>query len=330
MADFLIPLLLGGGLGAGSWLLNQIPGLGPKTTNVNTDYTNNPIWQQMFGSGGGYANAQTGMADYLAKMGGSFGKMDTSLGDMSSFIANAVSTAKSYDPNAFWKDFMAAQPEMQSLISGPTGSFKAASEANLADFVKEATSGTASELSGMGALYSGAMPAIAGQKIGAEAGKSATDLASLQASLMSQLWGSMLPQFSGNEQFASSNLVNTYLGGASSSLGAANAYGSQANTYLGGANTYASQMATMLGLGGDLSSPLYVQSPGFADSLMSGLGLGLQGASAWGMLGGKGTTSPAVASPSLFKNPTQGNPNYGGAGGQPNFTLYPKTGYWPN
>jgi len=247
MASLLLPLLIGGGIGAGSYLLNQIPGLGPSAKNVNTDYTNNPIWQQLFGSGKQYENTNKGME---------------------SFLANAVSTSKAYDPNAFWRDFMAAQPEMQALISGPTGSFKAASEANLADFVKQATSETSSELSGMGALYSGALGEIAGQKIGKEAGKSATDLASLQASLMSQLWGSALPGFASGEQFKTSNLVNTYLSGAS---------------------TYSQQLMQMLGIGSDLSMPSYVQQPGLADSIMSGLGLGLQGAASIGMLGGSGT-----------------------------------------
>lgn len=243
----LLPLLLGGGIGAGSYLLNLIPGLGPSVKNVNTDYTNNPIWQQLFGSGKGYDTASKGME---------------------SFLSNAVSTSQAYDPNAFWRDFMAAQPEMQGLISGPTASFKTASEANLADFVKQATSETASELSGMGALYSGALGNITGQKIGAEAGKSGTALAQLQASLMSQLWGSALPGFAQGEQFKTSNLVNTYLSGA---------------------GTYSQQLMQMLGIGSDLSMPSYVQTPGLADSIMSGLGLGLQGASAIGMLGGGGT-----------------------------------------
>lgn len=241
MAD--LALMLGGGAGIGglSWLLNQIPGLGPSTKNINTDYANNPIWQQLFGANGEYAAKNKGME---------------------SFLSNAVSSAKAYDPNAFWKDFMAAQPEMQALISGPTDSFKSASMANLKDFADVATSETASNLSGMGSLYSGALGSIAGQKIGAEAGKSSTELAQLQASLLSQLFGGALSGFSSGEQFKTQTSVNTYLQGA---------------------NTYSQQLMTMLGIGSDLSAPVYQQQPGLADSLMGGLGLGLQGYAALGM-----------------------------------------------
>jgi hypothetical protein len=286
MADpismLLLSTLIGGGAGLGKWLLDKIPGLGPGAENVNTDYANNPIYKMLFGEGGGYADAQGGMD---TQMGG----MESSLANMQSFLANAVSSSKAYDPNAFWKDFMAAQPDMQALISGPTGSFKAASEANLSDFVKQATSETASELSGMGALYSGALGDISGQKIGKEAGKSNTELAQLQASLMSQLWGSAIPQFSGNRQFQTQNLVNTYMGGAQTSLGAA-------NTYQGAADMYSQQLMQMLGIGADLSSPLYVQTPGLGDSIMQGLGLGSSFGSALGMIPGQKASSPTTRS----------------------------------
>lgn len=275
MADPIILTLLGtlagAGTGALGWLLNQNPATGPKATNVNQDYKNNPIWQQIMGMMGGTREGQNEM------MGG----MKSSLSDMSGFLANAVSSSKAYDPNAFWKDFMAAQPEMQGLISGPTGSFKSAAQANLADFVKEATAGTASELSGMGSLYSGALGSIAGQKIGSEAGKYNTQLAQLESGMLSNLYGLAMPAFSRGREFQTQNLVNTYLSGAQSQLGAA-------NTYLGGANMYANQLASMLGIGADLSAPVYVTQPGLGDALMGGLGAGMNFGSGLGMLGGQG------------------------------------------
>jgi len=267
MADPFTMLLLtlaGGGLGAANWGLNQIPGLGPTTKNVNTAYKDNPIWQQMFGEDGLKAQAKKGM--------------ESSFTSMESWLQNALTTSLAYDPNAFWKDFMAAQPEMQSLISGGTDSFKSAAQANLADFAKTATAETASEMSGMGSLYSGAFGDIVGSKVGKESAKAGTDLASLQAGLMSQLWGSALPQFSGNRQFQTSNLVNTYMGGA--------------QTYQGAGNTYSQQLMQMLGIGADLSTPIYQQTPGLADMIMQGLGLGLQGAGAYGTMGtGKKSTT---------------------------------------
>jgi hypothetical protein len=240
------------------------------TENVNEDYEKNPFYQMLFGSGGQYANLQ--------------GNQDASMRAMQSFLMNAITSAQAYDPNAFWKDFMAAQPGMQELISGPAGSFKSASEANLADFVKQATSETASELSGMGSLYSGALGEIAGGKIGKEAGKSSTELAQLQASLMSQLWGSALPQFAGGRQFQTQNLVNAYLGGA--------------NTELGGAQMYASQLANMLGIGADMATPVFKANRGALDYLAQALGLGLQGVGAFGMLGGNKDTSNPYQNPS--------------------------------
>jgi hypothetical protein len=253
MGDMLASLLIGGGGGALSWLLNQIPGLGPKTSNINQDYVNNPIWQQLFGAGGGY------------------GKTDSS---MQSMLGNAITAGNAYDPTAFWKDFMAAQPGMQDIVSGATGSVKAAQEANLSDFIKQAVADTGQEMSGMGALYSGAMGNIAGQKIGAEAGKSSTDLATLQAQMLSSLMGQSMSGFQSGEQFKTS---------------------SQIQTYLGGANMYNQQLMQMLGIGADLSSPVYQTQPGLADSIMGGLGLGLQGMAASAMAGGGGKKKAATS-----------------------------------
>lgn len=254
MADLLLSLGIGAGGGGLSWLLNQIPGLGPSSKNVNTDYVNNPIWQQLFGSGGQYAGTQK---------------------SMESFLANAVAGAKAYDPNAFWKDFLAAQPEMQGIVSGATGSLKAAQQENLSNFIKQAVSETGQELSGMGALYSGAMGSLAGAKIGSEAGKYNTELASLQAQMLNSLYGNTLSGFQGGEQFRTSSLLNTYLSGA---------------------NTYSQQMMQMLGIGSDLSAPVYQQTPGLADSIMGGLGLGLQGMTANAMMSALGSGSKKSSS----------------------------------
>jgi hypothetical protein len=286
---FLLPLLLGAGTGIGSWLLNKIPGLGPSAQNVNpeSEFSKNPIYQMLFGAGGQAAGAQ---ANQAAMMGG----MGQSLGDMQSFLRNAVSTSQAYDPNAFWKDFMAAQPEMQALISGPTGSFKSAAESNLSDFVKQATAETGQEMSQMGSLYSGAMGSITGTKIGQEAKKAGTDLASLQAGLMSQMWGSALPQFSAGRQFQTSNLVNTYLQGGQMNLGAA-------GVYQGAAGMYGNQLMQMLGIGADLSSPVYVQQPGIGDALMQGLGFGLQGGAVMGMLPQKKTPTTPTVDPNILR-----------------------------
>jgi hypothetical protein len=200
--------------------------------NVNTEYANNPIYQQMFGSGGGYANAQ---------------------GQMSSLLNQAITTGQNYDPNAFWKDFMGAQPELQNLISGPTSSIKAAQEANLADFSKTAVANTAQEMSGMGSLYSGAFGDIVGQTVGKEASKAGVDLASLQANMYNSMWGNMIPQFSQNRQFQTSNVMNAMLQGS---------------------QNYGNMAQTMLGLGADMSTPMYEYQPGVMDYIMKGMGLG--------------------------------------------------------
>lgn len=201
--------------------------------NINQDYVNNPIWQQMFGKGKGFENSSASM--------------------------NAlINGAMNYDPNAFWKDFMGAQGDVQGLISGPTGSVKAGMDLNLANFTKQAMADTGQELSGMGSLYSGALGSIGGQKVGAEAGKSAVELSQLQAQMYNSLWGQMLPQFSQNRQMVP-------------------------QLQMQGAGLYNSQMNNMLGLGADLSSPMYQYKPGIMDSMMSGLGLGMQGMGAAGM-----------------------------------------------
>ena len=268
-----LPLLGAAAGGLGSLLGGN--GLQGKNKNINQDYVNNPIYQQMFGSGKGYEGASSQM--------------------------NAlINGAMNFDPNAFWKDFMGAQGDVQGLISGPTGSVKSGMDLNLANFTKQAMADTGQELSGMGALYSGALGNIGGQKVGAEAGKSAVDLSQLQAQMYNSLWGQMLPQFSSNRQMVP-------------------------QLQMQGAGLYNSQMNNMLGLGADLSSPMYQYQPGIMDSMMSGLGLGMQGMAAAGMQP-QGNGGGAGAGSSLYSN----NPNYGGSGGVANFKLYPKTGFWPN
>lgn len=262
MADpitmMLLPLLgaAGGGLigGIGSAIGGN--GWNGSYANINTGYEDNPVYQALMSQ---YGNANAGFASAGA--------------NMSNLLNQGIGASRQYDPTAFWKDFMAAQPELQGLISGQTGSVKNAMMTNLADFTKEAVAGAGSEMSGLGSLYSGAFGDIVGQRVGAEAAKSNVDLSTLLANLYGSLGGNLMGQFAGGRQFQTQNLVNALMSGAG-------LYGSQQGTY-------GSLMGSMLGSAADLASPLYEYQPGILDSIMSGLGLGANLGSSIGMLGSK-------------------------------------------
>jgi len=234
-----LTLLLLGGLGGG--LLGGIgSALGGNSwngqyTNLNKDYAKNPTYQWMMGSGG--------------------------LGDVSSAGMNSMlAKAGSYDPTAFFKDFMSATPSLSSLISGPTGSVKSAMEDNLDAFVKKATSEAGSSLSGMGTLYSGALGDIIGKNIGTQVAQSNVDLSSLYANLFG-------------------NMSNTLMGNLASGRQA------QMSGNLQGAGIYGNLLNSILGTSADMSAPMYTYQPGIMDAIMQGAGLGMQGGSGIGMLG---------------------------------------------
>jgi hypothetical protein len=216
-------LLMGGGaiLGGAGAAAGGADWMG-KNANINTDYMNNPIYKMLFGGGQGSL-------------------------DLNSIISSGLN----YDPTQAWRDFMGAQPEMQQILSGQTGSIKSGMLANLQDFIKEATASTGSELSGMGNLYAGALGDIVGAKVGKEAARSNVDL----SSIIANLYGTLAP-----------NVLSTFAQGRMGK--AQNALGFGGN---------------MLGLGADLSSPVYQYQPGILDYVLQGAGLGLNAGSAFGM-----------------------------------------------
>jgi len=257
MDPFTLMLLMGAGGGLLGGLGSAMGGAGwnGKNANINQDYVNNPIYKMLFGGGEGSL-------------------------DLNSIIQSGLN----FDPTQAWRDFMGAQPDMQKILSGETGSIKSGMLSNLQDFIKEASSSTGQELSGFGGLYSGALGDIIGSKVGKEAAKSNVDL----SSIIANLYGNLAPNVLGS-------FTQGRLGKAQNAL----SFGSNA-----------------LGIGADLSSPMYQYQPGIMDSILQGAGVGLNAASAFGMMGGGSGAAPGSSITALFQQLLQSlQPSISGGGG---------------
>ena len=191
-----------------------------------------------------------------------FGKagMEGAIAGMSPVTAGNVG----FDPNAYWGNFMGQAGDLQGLVMGPQGDLQRGLTARAGELATQATQGAASNLSGLGSLYSGATLKAAGNANAQAFGDVANTLG--QQSL--NMYGNLAGQAMGNSLGAQGQNLSAMQGNqnaalqaqmanAQNSLGLAGLYGGLYGQGVGGLAQYGTPTFTQKqsgGLGGALGS----------------------------------------------------------------------------
>ncbi|MDX9826609.1 MAG: hypothetical protein RBT73_02575 [Spirochaetia bacterium] len=220
-----------------------------------------------------------------------FGKagMEGAIAGMSPVTAGNVG----FDPNAYWGNFMGQAGDLQGLVMGPQGDLQRGLTARAGELATQATQGAASNLSGLGSLYSGATLKAAGNANAQAFGDVANTLG--QQSL--NLYGNLAGQAMGNSLGAQGQGLSAMQGNQNADLQAQMA--NQQNS-LGLAGLYGGLYGQGVGGLAQYGTPTYVQGQsGGIGSMFSGAlggalaggsipGAGWAGAGVGGALGGLG------------------------------------------
>ena len=190
-------------------------------------------------------------------------------------LEGATAGITSFDPSGYWKNFMGQAGDLQGLIMGPQGDLQRGLTARAGELATQATQGAASNLAGLGGLYSGATLKAAGDANARAFGDVANTLG--QQSL--NMYGNLAGQAMGSALGAQGQ-------GLQANMGLANLYGGLYGQGVGGLAQY--------------GTPTYVQGQsGGTGSMFSGAlggalaggsipGAGWLGAGVGGTLGGLG------------------------------------------
>lgn len=173
-------------------------------------------------------------------------------------------TAAANDPTAYYNNFMGQAGGLADLVSGSLSPLQQSLSSRASDLAAESTSQAASNLAGLGSLYSGAT-----LKAGADASAKAfadvaNQLGSQQISLTGSLWNNAL----GAAQASESSLRSSQLGALSNVAGA---YG----------NIYGQALQGITGMGVPEYLTTQKTSP-WANLFQTGLGAAAGAAAAYG------------------------------------------------
>lgn len=229
--------------------------------NLNAGGTGN-LMDLLFGAGGQGGGAlanllglSTSESPYTAA---GAGMMTGAAGGIGDLLTKIYGASGSYDPNAYFKQFMSQAPALQGLAMGSIGTMGEDLKKQTADQVRSAVGVAGNELSGMGGLYSSAfMDRAAGES--ARAGRDAgITLGQNQLGIYGNLLGSAMPLASGNQQFGLSALLSG-LGMGLEGLGTQGNIGSAlGNLGVGQQGLYGNLFGSMLGAAGGLVNPEWV------------------------------------------------------------------------
>jgi len=218
-----------------------------------------------------------------------FGKtgMEGAIAGMSPVAAQGVS----FNPSSYWGNFMGQAGDLQGLVMGPQGDLQRGLTARAGELATQATQGAASNLAGLGSLYSGATLKAAGNANAQAFGDVANTLG--QQSL--NMYGNLAGQAMGNALGAQGQGLSAAQGNqnanlqaqmanSQNSLGLASLYGGLYGQGVGGLAQYGTPTYTQSGGSGGLGSMF----KGAAGGAVAGAPFGPWGAAAGGVLGGLG------------------------------------------
>ena len=216
-----------------------------------------------------------------------FGKagMEGAIAGMSPVTAGNVN----FDPNAYWGNFMGQAGDLQGLVMGPQGDLQRGLTARAGELATQATQGAASNLSGLGSLYSGATLKAAGNANAQAFGDVANTLG--QQSL--NLHGNLAGQAMGNSLGAQGQNLSAMQGNQNADLQAQMA---NAQNSLGLAGLYGGLYGQGVGGLAQYGTPTYIQNAGskspfnFGGAAKGALG----GAAAGSAIPGLGTGAGAA------------------------------------
>lgn len=228
--------------------------------NLNSGSTD-ALTSMLFGSSGqpgalaGLFGKATTQSPYTSA---GAGMMSGAAGGIGDLLQQIYGAAGSYDPNAYFSQFLSQAPQLQGLAMGSIGTMGEDLKKQTADQVRSAVGVAGNEMAGMGGLYSSAfMDRAAGES--ARAGRDAAlTLGQSQLGIYNNLLGQGMGLASGNQQFGLSSLLSGFGMGLEGLGTVGNLGGALGNLGLGQQGLYGSLWGQGLGAAAGLANPEWV------------------------------------------------------------------------